>query len=41
MNRFAIAFARSGVPVGAVNTPKDLIRLQRATVAADRLDAVA
>ncbi|MFD1542815.1 NAD(P)/FAD-dependent oxidoreductase [Nonomuraea guangzhouensis] len=42
-NRFAIAFARNGVLVGAVavNAPKDLIRLKRATAAADRVDAVA
>ncbi|MFG1957730.1 NAD(P)/FAD-dependent oxidoreductase [Nonomuraea sp. NPDC049028] len=41
-NRFAIAFARSGVLVGAVavNAPKDLIRLKRATAAGDHLDAV-
>ncbi|MCA2221058.1 NAD(P)/FAD-dependent oxidoreductase [Nonomuraea aurantiaca] len=42
-NRFAIAFARNGVLVGAVgvNAPKDLIRLKRATAAGDRLDALA
>ncbi|MFI7144117.1 NAD(P)/FAD-dependent oxidoreductase [Nonomuraea sp. NPDC050022] len=41
-NRFAIAFARSGVLVGAVavNAPKDLIRLKRATAAGDHLNTV-
>ncbi|WP_433511824.1 NAD(P)/FAD-dependent oxidoreductase [Nonomuraea sp. CA-143628] len=41
-NRFAIAFARNGVLVGAVavNAPKDLIRLKRAIAAGDHLDAV-
>ncbi|MEU4235134.1 FAD-dependent oxidoreductase [Nonomuraea sp. NPDC026600] len=41
-DRFAIAFARNGVLVGAVavNAPKDLIRLKRATAAADRLDSL-
>ncbi|WP_188195956.1 NAD(P)/FAD-dependent oxidoreductase [Nonomuraea sp. SYSU D8015] len=41
--RFAIAFARDGVLVGAVavNSPKDLIRVKRAILAGDRLDALA
>ncbi|MEV0819871.1 oxidoreductase C-terminal domain-containing protein [Nonomuraea rubra] len=41
-SRFAVAFARGGVLVGAVavNSPKDLIRIRRAIGAGDRLDAV-
>ncbi|MDP4505419.1 NAD(P)/FAD-dependent oxidoreductase [Nonomuraea turcica] len=42
-NRFAVAFARDGLLVGAVavNAPKDLIRVKRAIVAGDRLDTLA
>ncbi|MEU7860484.1 FAD-dependent oxidoreductase [Nonomuraea sp. NPDC049141] len=41
-DRFAIAFARNGVLVGAVavNAPKDLIRVKRAIIAGDHLDAL-
>ncbi|NRQ39911.1 FAD-dependent oxidoreductase [Nonomuraea sp. NN258] len=39
---FAVAFARAGRLVGAVavNAPKDLIRIKRATAAGDHLDAL-
>ncbi|MEV1175946.1 FAD/NAD(P)-binding oxidoreductase [Nonomuraea sp. NPDC049784] len=42
-DRFAVAFARDGVLVGAVavNSPKDLIRIKRAIVAGDGPDALA
>ncbi|MFI6737553.1 oxidoreductase C-terminal domain-containing protein [Nonomuraea sp. NPDC050451] len=38
-DRFAVAFTRDGVPVGAVavNSPKDLIKLKRAITAREKL----